>query len=57
MKKEIWKGLNRYFPKNAHEKSEGGSVRSDFKKTRLLHLRNVEKPPHPQFFALRAPEG
>ena len=22
-----------------------------FKKTRLLHLGNVEKPPHPQFFA------
>ena len=28
-----------------------------FRKTRLLHLGNVEKPPHPQFFAQRAPEG
>ena len=27
------------------------------KKTQLLHLENVEKPPHPQFFAQRAPEG
>ena len=34
-----------------------GSVRSDFKKTRLLHLGNFGKPPHPQFFAQRAPEG
>ena len=34
----------------------GGSVRSDLK-TRLLHLGNVEKPPHPQFFAQRAPKG
>ena len=23
-----------------------------FEKTRLLHLRNVEKPPHSQFFAI-----
>ena len=35
----------------------GGSVWSDLKKTRLLHLGNVEKPPHPQFSAQRAPEG
>ena len=28
-----------------------------FKKNRLLHLRSVEKPPHPQLFAQRAPEG
>ena len=28
-----------------------------FKKTRLLHLGNIEKPPYPQFFAQRAPEG
>ena len=28
---EIWKGLNRYFLKDAHQKSEG-SVRSDLKK-------------------------
>ena len=27
------------------------------KKTRLLNLGNVEKPPHPQVFAQRAPEG
>ena len=33
------------------------SVRSDLKKTRLLHLGNVEKPLHLQFFAQRAPEG
>ena len=33
------------------------SVRSDFKKTRLLHLGNVEKPPQPQFSAQRAFEG
>ena len=46
-----------FFPKDAHQKSEGGSVRSDFKKTRLLHLGNVEKPPHPQLSAQRAPEG
>ena len=28
-----------------------------FNKTGLLHLGNVEKPPHPQLFAQRAPEG
>ena len=28
-----------------------------FKKTRLFHIGNVEKPPHPQFSAQRAPEG
>ena len=28
-----------------------------FEKTRLLHLGNVEKPPHPQFSAQRVPEG
>ena len=34
LKNEIWKGLNRYFQKDAHQKSErgGGSVRSDSKK-------------------------
>ena len=53
---ESWKGLNRYFPKDAHQKSEGGSVRSDLKKSRLLHLGSVEKPPHPKFFARGAPE-
>ena len=54
---EICKGLNRYFSKDAHQKSEGGSVRSDLKKTRLLHRGNVEKPPHLQFSAQRAPEA
>ena len=34
-----------------------GVLEVRFKKTRLLHLGNVEKPPHPQFFAQRAPEG
>ena len=34
-----------------------GSVRSDFKKTRLLHLENVEKPSHPQLSAQGACEG
>ena len=28
-----------------------------FKKTRLLHPGNVEKPPHPKFSAQRAAEG
>ena len=28
-----------------------------FKKTRLLHLGNVEKPPHPQLSAQRRCEG
>ena len=27
------------------------------KKTRLLHLGNLEKPAHPQLFAQRAPES
>ena len=35
----------------------GGSVKSDLEKTRLLNLRNVEKPTHPQFSGQRAPEG
>ena len=26
-------------------------------KTRLVHLGNVQKPPHPQFSTLRAPTG
>ena len=53
---EIWKCLNRYFPKDAHQKSEEVSeVR--FKKTRLLHLGNVEQPSHPQLFVQWAPEG
>ena len=32
LKKEIWKDINWYLPKDAHQKSDGGSVRSDFKK-------------------------
>ena len=28
-----------------------------FEKTRLVHHRNVENPPHPQFSAQRAPGG
>ena len=32
LKNEIWKGLNRYFPKDAHQKSDEESVRSDLKK-------------------------
>ena len=34
-----------------------GAVRSDLTKTRLLHLGNLEKPPHPQLSAQRACEG
>ena len=57
LKKESWEGLNLYIPKDAHNKSEGGgSFRSNLKKTRLLHLGNVEKLPHTQFSAQRAPE-
>ena len=33
-----------------------GSVRSDLK-NRFLQLGNIEKPPHLQHFAQRAPEG
>ena len=33
------------------------SLRSDLKKTRLLHLRNVEKPPLSQLSAKRACKG
>ena len=32
-------------------KNLGGSVRSDLKKTRLLHLENVEKTLYPQLSA------
>ena len=34
-----------------------GASEVRFKKTRLLHLGNVEKPSHPQFFVQWAPEG
>ena len=37
-------------------RGEGGQC-GPIKKNRLLHLGNVEKPPHPQFSAQRAPEG
>ena len=50
MKNESWKGLYWYFQKDALQKSEGVSeVR--FKKTRLHHFGNVEKPPQPQLSA------
>ena len=45
------------FQKMRIKNLKGGSVRSNFEKTRLLHLENLEKPPHPQFSAQRAPEG
>ena len=57
LKNEILKGFNRYFPKDAHQKSEGGVSEVRCKKTRLLHLGNVEELPHPQCSAQRAPEG
>ena len=44
---------HKYLPKDAYQKSDGGSVRSDLEKTRLLHLGNVKKTPHPQFFIAR----
>ena len=42
---------------NMHIKNLRGVSKVRFKKTRLLHLGNVEKPPHPQFSAQRAPVG
>ena len=33
-----------------------GASEVQFEKTRLLHLRNVKNPAHPQFSAQRAPE-
>ena len=56
LKNESCEGLNWYFPKDAHQKSERGQW-GPIKKTRLLHLRNVEKSAHPQFSAQRACEG
>ena len=44
------------FQKNAHKKSEWGSLRSDLKNS-TPSLGNVEKPPHPQLSAQRACEG
>ena len=56
---EKWnlEGLKLVFSKRCASKIwwEVSEVR--FKKTRLLHLGNVEKPPHPQFSVQRAPEG
>ena len=50
--------LNWYFQKDAYQKSEGRGVSNvRFKKTRLFHLGNVKKPPHPQLSAQRACEG
>ena len=46
------KGLNLYFPKDVHQKSEGVSE-VQLKKTQHLDLGNVEKPSHPQFSAPR----
>ena len=43
------------FQKMCIKNLRGGSVRSDFKK--LLHLVNVEKPPHTQLSAQRAREA
>ena len=39
------------------KKFEGGVSEVRFRKTRLLHIGNVEKSPHSQFSAQRAPEG
>ena len=44
-------------PKEWHQKSEEGASEVRFEKTRLFHLVNAEKPPHPHFSAQRAPEG
>ena len=44
------------FQKMRIKNLRGGSARSDLKKTRLLHLGNVEKLPHPQLLAQRALE-
>ena len=47
-------GLKLVFSKRCASKIWGGG---GFKKTRLLHVGNVEKPPHPQLSVQRAPEG
>ena len=56
---EKWnlEGLKSVVSKDAHKKSEGGGQWGPIKKSRVLHLGNVEKPPHSQFSAQRAPEG
>ena len=56
LKNEIWKGLNRYFQKDAHQKSEGGSeVR--FKKNLNPSPWKRRKTTSYAIFAQRAPEG
>ena len=43
LENQSWKGLNWYFPKDAHQKCEGGSVRSDLK---ILDSFTLEKSEH-----------
>ena len=45
------------FQKMRIKNLRGGVSEVGFERTRLLHLGNVEKLPHPQFSAQRAPEG
>ena len=45
-----------FFPK-VRIKNLRGVSEVRFQKTRLVHLGNVEQPPHPQFTAQRAPVG
>ena len=63
-KAKFFKGLDlkrarlSIFQKMRIKNLRGGRVSEvRFKKTRLLYLGNVEKPPHPQFCPQRAPEG
>ena len=49
-------GLKSVFSKRCASKIWWGVSEVRFKKTRLIHLGNVEKPPHPHFSAQRAPE-
>ena len=45
------------FQKMRIKNLRGGVSEVRLKKTRLLHLANVEKPSYPQLFAQRTPEG
>ena len=45
------------FQKMRIKNLRGGVSEVRLKKTRPLHLGNVEKSPHPQLFSQRAPEG
>ena len=55
LKNEIWKGLNRYFQKNAHQKSDRGSeVR--FKNSTPSPWKR-RKTSHTQFSAQRVPQS